>query len=90
MRRNSEIHLGRAARQALISIIDGQRLHCVLDGSRTRDRLVGVCQTPDRIDIGRALVSMGLALDCARFSRGRYRADEPPGARQKLTQAPYC
>jgi hypothetical protein len=61
-----------------------------------RDMVTGVsvtvatCYLPDGTDIARELVHRGWALDCAHYSHGRYRADEPSGVRQRLSQAPYC
>ena len=36
------------------------------------------------------IIRRGLALDCRRFSHGRYRALEPEGVREIIAQAPYC
>lgn len=81
---------GRRARAAIIGIIGGQQLSCRLDGTRTHDRVVGVCTTPDGRDIGAELVKSGFALDCRRYSGGRYATLEASGARQRLPQARYC
>ena len=36
------------------------------------------------------VVSNGHALDCRRYSGGRYHALEPTGARERLRHARYC
>ena len=43
---------GGAARDAMIGIIGDHRLTCRLDGTRTHNRVVGVCFTEAGIDIG--------------------------------------
>jgi endonuclease YncB( thermonuclease family) len=44
----------------------------------------------DGQDIARVLITQGFALDCARYSGGRYRKYEPVGIRDRLAQKPYC
>jgi len=51
---------------------------------------VGTCYLPDGTDIGAEIIRRGLALDCQRFSYGRYRQLEPEGMRGIIRQAPYC
>ena len=81
---------GPKATVEMRNIIGEQVITCRLDGTRSYNRMVGSCYLPDSTDIARELVHRGWALDCAHFSHGRYRADEPVGVRQKLSQAPYC
>ena len=45
-----------------------------MNSEKTHRREVGVCFLPDGRDIGAELIKHGLALDCAHFSHGRYRA----------------
>jgi micrococcal nuclease len=78
----------RAALQAAVGI--GSPISCVLDGSRTHGREVGVCRNARGDDIAAVVIAQGLALDCAHYSRGRYRRLEPGGARRVLIQKPYC
>lgn len=88
--RPAEPH-GSAARAAMQEIVGiGAPVRCELNGQRTHDRLVGVCFNARGQDIGGELVRRGLALDCAHYSQGRYRALEPAGARGRLIQKPYC
>jgi micrococcal nuclease len=71
-------------------IIGGQIVRCDLNGERSYERLVGVCFLPDGTDIGAEIIRHGLALDCAHYSHGRYRALEPDGVREIIRQAQYC
>jgi micrococcal nuclease len=54
------------------------------------ERWVAVCYLPDGTDIGAEIIRRGLALDCRRWSSGRYRTLEPAGIRDVLRQEPYC
>ena len=54
----------------------GAPIRCDLNGQETYDRLVGICYNARGQDIAAELVRLGLALDCARFSHGRYRSLE--------------
>lgn len=81
---------GNEATAAMKRYLRGKTLTCELNGARTYDRWVGVCFTEEGHVIGAALISSGLALDCARYSGGRYRNLEPVGARSRLPQARYC
>ena len=76
---------GRKSRAAMIDIVDGRTLVCELGGV-SYDRRVGVCFI-DGQDIGATLISQGLALDCPRYSGGRYRALQ---TNPNLTQKGYC
>jgi micrococcal nuclease len=81
---------GPEAKLEMQSIVGDAIITCALDGQRSHERYVGVCRLPSGEDIGALIVSHGLALDCAHFSGGRYRALEPDGAREILRQAKYC
>jgi micrococcal nuclease len=61
----------------------------LLNGERTYDRWVGVCYL-DGQDIGAIAVANGHALDCRRYSGGRYRDLEIPAARSRIQRAGYC
>ena len=76
---------GVAARDHLIALVAGRRVTCQLNGERSHDRLVGTCG-----DLNERMVKDGYALDCARYSGGRYRQLEPIGARLRLMQKGYC
>ena len=84
----SEPH-GIRAKLALRDIIGGASVRCVFDGTRSYSRSVGRCYIGD-VEINQSIVASGWALDCAHYSHGAYKKDEPPGARVKLLQKPYC
>ncbi|MEP2029390.1 MAG: thermonuclease family protein [Paracoccaceae bacterium] len=81
---------GNQANAAMKHYVRGKTLTCELNGERTHDRWVGVCFTEDGNDIGAVMIADGYALDCRRYSGGRYRKLEPAGARSRLRQAGYC
>lgn len=81
---------GNKATAAMKRYLRGKTLNCELNGDRTYDRWVGVCFTEEGHDIGAVIIANGYALDCRRFSGGRYRNLEPAGARSRLPQARYC
>jgi endonuclease YncB( thermonuclease family) len=82
---------GAAARAGMQSIVGiGSAVRCVLNGDRSHERHIGTCFNSRGQDIAAELIRLGLALDCARYSRGRYRFLEPAGARLRLRQKPYC
>ena len=84
---------GRDASTFMERLLRGQQVVCELNGDRTHDRWVGVCfidVNGQITDVGAILIANGHALDCRRYSGGRYRALEPPGARSRLRQAGYC
>lgn len=69
--------MGRISADNLRGIVEGKRATCYLDGTRAgkSKRPVGVC-TVDGKDVGELQVRAGMALDCPRFSLGRYRDAE--------------
>lgn len=79
---------GRAARTAMRRIIGEEAVRCDLNGERSHDRLIGICYLPNGTDIGRAIIAGGFALECPRYSGGRYQDAEV--ARGRLPAAPYC
>lgn len=84
---------GRQATHFMERLLSGRSVTCDLNGERTHDRWVGVCYIEhdgEFYDIGATVIAEGLALDCRRYSGGRYRHLEPNGARQRLPQANYC
>jgi endonuclease YncB( thermonuclease family) len=84
---------GQRARLGLYEIVDGRQLVCHL-GDSSYDRRVGVCYLAtgpqEGYDIGALLIADGLALDCPRYSGGRYAALETPGARAEISLSGYC
>jgi micrococcal nuclease len=82
---------GPAARAGLQSIVGiGAPVRCVLNGDRSHERYIATCFNLRGQDIAAELIRQGLALDCARYSGGRYRRLEPREARVRLRQKPYC
>lgn len=81
--------VGREARAFMTRLVRGETVTCQLNGERTHDRWVGVCYL-DGQDIGAIAVANGHALDCRRYSGGRYRDLETPAARSRIDRAPYC
>ncbi len=81
--------VGREARAFMTRLVRGETVTCQLNGERTHDRWVGVCYLNGQ-DIGAIAVANGHALDCRRYSGGRYRDLETPAARSRIGRAPYC
>lgn len=84
---------GREAKSFMERVLRGRTVVCDLNGDRTYDRWVGTCFITvdgEFVDIGAIVISNGHALDCRRYSGGRYRSLEPAGARSRLPQANYC
>ena len=86
---------GAEATRFVEQLAEGRQVRCELDGSRSKDRVVGVCFVGgDGVvgggqDIGAAVIEAGLARDCPRFSGGRYKALERPEA-AGLPYPSYC
>ena len=81
---------GRRARNAMIEIIGTAPVVCLTDGTFSHGRVVAICRLSDGRDIAQELVVRGLALDCARYSSGRYSEFETEQARRTLRRAAYC
>lgn len=80
---------GKDARRWMVNFLAGRKVECELNGERSYDRHIGVCYA-DRSDIGAAVIVAGHALDCWRYSGGRYRHLETPAAKSRLRRAGYC
>ncbi len=80
---------GQQAKAAMSKIVQRQRVTCELNGERSYDRMIGVCYANGQ-DVAALLIANGYALDCARYSGGRYRNYETTAARTRLKQAGYC
>ena len=80
---------GKSARRWMVNFLADKSVNCDLNGERTHDRWVGICYA-DGQDIGVAVIAAGHALDCRRYSGGRYRNLETPAARSRLRRARYC
>jgi micrococcal nuclease len=79
----------RAATDTLKRLVAGQIVLCRLNGEKSYDRFIGTCFVGE-VDVAAAVIASGNALDCARYSGGRYRKFETSDARRKIRQAKYC
>ncbi len=79
---------GQRAKTFMIRLVAGKAVRCDLDGSRSFDRVVGVCYL-DGQDIGASIIAAGLARDCPSFSGGRY-AEFDTAASKRLPLPGYC
>ena len=81
--------LGPQSKKFMTDLVMGKRVRCELTGAKNYDRFVGTCYLGDH-DIGSAVISAGLALDCPRFSGGRYAGAETAAAREVILLPAYC
>jgi micrococcal nuclease len=81
--------LGPQSKAFMTDLVIGKQLRCELNGEKTHDRFVGICYL-DGKDIGATVIANGLALDCPRYSGGRYAEYEVKGAAAKITLPRYC
>ncbi|GGX63406.1 hypothetical protein GCM10007385_35680 [Tateyamaria omphalii] len=80
---------GAAGRKWLRRLVLRKPISCSLTGAKTHDRWVGTCYLPSGQDIGALAISEGLARDCPRYSRGKYREYETDRSRA-LPVSSYC
>lgn len=80
---------GQVATMWLDNLLTGEVVTCVLSGEQSYDREIGICFLGDD-DIGALAIAAGHALDCPRFSGGRYTHLEQPGALERIGRARYC
>lgn len=80
---------GNEAKRWMTEYLDEQDVSCTLNGDRTYDRWVGECYLGEA-NISVAIISAGHALDCRRYSGGRYRRFETRSARSNIRRANYC
>jgi len=67
---------GDSARRKLNQLVAGAEVCCErMQATTTRGRVVMRCVVGE-MDVGQEMVRAGLALDCPRFSQGRYQGDE--------------
>ena len=81
--------LGPQSKSFMSDLVMGKRVRCKLDGTKTYDRWVGICYLNGQ-DIGATLIGAELALDCPKFSGGRYAEVERQGAPVRIKLPPYC
>lgn len=80
---------GREAKSFMQRLVGGKVVTCALNGDRTYDRWVGTCFI-DGQDIGAIAIANGQALDCPRYSGGRYGRYETRAAQSRLPRSGYC
>lgn len=81
---------GHKAKRALEMLVEDREITCRLNGERSYNRYIGQCFSVEKYDIGADMVQFGYALDCPRYSGGRYAYLEPTTIRAFLKQKPYC
>jgi micrococcal nuclease len=81
--------LGNSSKEFMVNLVDGKNVRCELTGAKTYDRLVGTCCL-DGMDVGIAVISAGLALDCPRYFGGRYAGYEVARAQENMKLPEYC
>jgi micrococcal nuclease len=81
--------LGVESKNFMRDLADGENVQCELTGAKTYDRLVGTCYLKGK-DIGGSVIAAGLALDCPRYSGGRYAKLEVAAARERIMLPKYC
>ena len=80
---------GQDAKRWMVNAVRGQTVRCNLNGDRTHDRYVGTCYVGET-NLSAAVIAAGHALDCPRYSGGRYRKYETAAAKSRLRRAGYC
>lgn len=75
---------GKSAKGALITLCKGMKITAVFDGEVSYERGVATCYLPDGRDLSAEMVKLGMAIDWAKYSGGKYRSLEEPGLRRKL------
>ena len=79
----------RAATRTLQRLVAGRTVVCKLNGDKSYYRYIGTCSVGET-DLAAAVIASGNALDCARYSGGRYRKFETKDARRHIRRARYC
>ena len=81
--------LGERSKIFMRDLVLGQQVRCELNGEKTYDRFVGTCYLGGK-DIGILVIEAGLALDCPRYSGGRYAVSEIATASEQIKLPSYC
>ncbi len=80
---------GEDAREFMQKLVLRKRLKCALNGKKTYDRFVGICYL-EKVDIGLVIIANGFALDCPRYSEGRYKNIKQTSSKYKIRLPDYC
>jgi micrococcal nuclease len=82
-------YLGPESKFYMRGLVLGKSIRCDLNGKKTYDRFVGTCYL-EGVDVGASIIGSGLALDCPRYSSGRYNTLETEGAIKSIKLPKYC
>ncbi len=80
---------GQEARRWMVNYLRGKSIECKLTGEMNGDRYIGTCYA-DGKNLSIAVIAAGHALDCEKFSGGKYRKYETLAAKSRLIRAKYC
>ena len=80
---------GVESKSFIVKLVFGKRIRCKLTGKKSYDRHVGTCYLEHQ-DIGAAVIKAGLALDCPKYSGGRYKRFETEIGRAQIRLPKYC
>lgn len=75
---------GQKAKWALVRLCKGQAIRAEILQTDAYGRTVAKCYLEDSSDLSSEMVKLGLALDCPKFSGGKYRHLEVADARKKM------
>jgi endonuclease YncB( thermonuclease family) len=81
--------IGQEAKLFMAELVLNREVVCNLTGERSHDRLIGICYLNGE-DIGAIAIRNGFALDCRRYSGGRYSRLETVSAIASIERASYC
>ncbi|MDB2548395.1 thermonuclease family protein [Paracoccaceae bacterium] len=81
--------IGQEAKLFMAELVLNREVACKLTGESSHDRLIGVCYL-NGDDIGAIAIRNGFALDCRRYSGGRYAVLETDAAIASIERASYC
>ncbi|QPI86804.1 thermonuclease family protein [Rhodobacterales bacterium HKCCA1288] len=81
--------IGQEAKLFMAELVLNREVVCNLTGERSHDRLIGICYLNEE-DIGAIAIRNGFALDCRRYSGGRYVGLETGAAIASIERASYC
>lgn len=84
-----ETQEGLVSKQWMINYLQGKTVRCDLTGEMNGDRHIGTCYVEGE-NLSAAVIAAGHALDCYKYSKGRYRHLETPAAKSRISRAKYC
>jgi endonuclease YncB( thermonuclease family) len=81
---------GKAAADAMRSLVSARAVYCALSGARSHDREVGTCRV-GALDLAQALIRDGRCARCPRFDpEGRYHAAQSAAGPWRGALPRYC